>query len=296
MFKRISLILVVILVSWAFQATRPPPPKVCGSPGGPPITAPRIKLRDGRPGYGESDPDPNRTVKSLALDVENLADQLGLGSKFYVMGFSMGGQAIWGCLKYIPNRLAGAGLIAPVVNYWWPSFPTNISTEAYYLQLPEDQWALRVAHYLPWLTYWWNTQKWFPSLSVKDEKLEIFSPQDLQLIMKRLSAPNNEREKYRMLVRQQGDFESVHRDLRVGFGSWEFDPMSDLKNPFPNNEGSVHLWQGDEDRLVPVVLQRHIVNKLPWVKYHELAGAGHMFPLAKETSEAMMKQFLIGEK
>ncbi|KAF4365715.1 hypothetical protein G4B88_009438 [Cannabis sativa] len=57
-----------------------------------------------RPSYGESDPDPNRTVKSLALDVENLVDPLGLGSKFYVMGFSMGGQAIWGCLKYISNR------------------------------------------------------------------------------------------------------------------------------------------------------------------------------------------------
>lgn len=57
-----------------------------------------------RPGYGESDPDPNRTVKSLALDVEELADKLGMGAKFYVMGFSMGGQAVWGCLKFIPHR------------------------------------------------------------------------------------------------------------------------------------------------------------------------------------------------
>jgi len=57
-----------------------------------------------RPGYGESDPDPNRTMKSLALDVEELADKLGLGEKFYVMGFSMGGQAVWGCLKFIPHR------------------------------------------------------------------------------------------------------------------------------------------------------------------------------------------------
>lgn len=57
-----------------------------------------------RPGYGESDPDPNRTAKSLALDVEELADKLELGSKFYVMGFSMGGQAVWGCLKFIPHR------------------------------------------------------------------------------------------------------------------------------------------------------------------------------------------------
>ena len=57
-----------------------------------------------RPGYGESDPDPKRTPKSLALDVEDLADNLGLGPKFYVVGLSMGGQAVWGVLKYIPHR------------------------------------------------------------------------------------------------------------------------------------------------------------------------------------------------
>ena len=57
-----------------------------------------------RPGYGESDPNPKRTVKSLAFDIQELADQLGLGSKFYVMGFSMGGQAVWTCLRYIPHR------------------------------------------------------------------------------------------------------------------------------------------------------------------------------------------------
>lgn len=57
-----------------------------------------------RAGYGESDPNPNRTVKSDALDIEELADQLGVGSKFYVIGYSMGGYPIWGCLKYIPHR------------------------------------------------------------------------------------------------------------------------------------------------------------------------------------------------
>lgn len=57
-----------------------------------------------RPGYGESDPHPQRTMKSIALDIEDLADQLGLGPKFYVIGFSMGGNVLWGCLKYIPHR------------------------------------------------------------------------------------------------------------------------------------------------------------------------------------------------
>lgn len=57
-----------------------------------------------KPGYGESDPHPNQTIESLALDIEELGDQLELGSKFYLIGNSMGGQAVWGCLKYIPNR------------------------------------------------------------------------------------------------------------------------------------------------------------------------------------------------
>ena len=45
----------------------------------------------------------------------------------------------------------------------------------------------------------------------------------------------------------------------VGFGNWEFSPI-DLENPFPNNEGSVHLWQGDDDRIVAIPLQRFIAK------------------------------------
>lgn len=36
------------LLGWAYVASKPPPPKVCGLPGGPPITSPRVKLSDGR--------------------------------------------------------------------------------------------------------------------------------------------------------------------------------------------------------------------------------------------------------
>lgn len=80
----------------------------------------------------------------------------------------------------------------------------------------------------------------------------------------------------------------------VGFGVWEFDPM-DLDHPFPNNEGSVHLWMGDEDLLVPVTLQRYIAQRLPWIRYHELPGAGHLFPYADGMSESILKAQLIGK-
>ncbi|CAA0837850.1 alpha/beta-Hydrolases superfamily protein [Striga hermonthica] len=321
--KKILVVVFVGLLAWAYQATRPPPPKTCGSADGPPVTASRVQLRDGRylayhefgvtkeiakrkivfihgfhscrhdvstltaylspdivenegisiisfdrPGYGESDPHPTRTVKSLALDIEELADRLGLGSKFYVVGFSMGGQVVWSCLKYIPHRLAGAALIAPVVNYWWPALPSNLSGPAYVLQPKQDQWALRVAHYLPWLTYWWNTQRFFPVSSVIAGDLVNFSDQDKELLPRLISR----KREYQEVPTQQGVFESLHRDTMIGFGRWEFDP-TDIENPFSKGEGSVHLWQGDDDRLVPVSLQRYIAEKLPWIHYHELPGA-----------------------
>ncbi|XP_022958610.1 uncharacterized protein LOC111459783 isoform X1 [Cucurbita moschata] len=340
MFQRVLGVILIGLSAWAFSAIRPPAPKICGSVGGPPITGPRIKLRDGRhlaykehgvsrtaakfkiiyihgfsscrhdaavaihpspgfleelgvyvvsldrPGYGESDPHPTRTVESLALDVEELGDQLGLGPKFYVIGLSMGGQAVWGCLKYIPHRLAGASLLAPAINYWWPSFPANLSKEGLSSQLPQDQWALRVAHHLPWLTYWWNTQKFFPQVSILAGRPEILSSQDIEIIRSREGLPVDQ--KY---VRQQGEFESLHRDLMVGFGKWEFDPML-LENIFPKNEGSVHLWQGDDDKLVPVKLQRYITQKLPWIHYHELSGAGHLFVFTRKMSEEIVRSLL----
>ncbi|KAM0053519.1 putative alpha/Beta hydrolase [Helianthus debilis subsp. tardiflorus] len=186
-FMKFLLMFFTALLAWAYQAACPPAPNKVGPPDGLPITTPRIKLRDGRYlSYKEfgvpkdlakykiifvhgfdcvkhyaviatsaspSDPDPKRTLKSLALDTEELADQLELGSKFYVVGYSMGGKAIWSYLKYIPHR---------------------------YEQ-----------------------------------------------------------------VRQQGEYESLHHDLNIGFGTWEFDP-TEIENPFPENEGSVHIWQGDE--------------------------------------------------
>lgn len=338
--RAITAVFLLGFLAWAFQSIRPPPPNLCGSPHGPPITATRVKLRDGRhlaykeygvpkemakykiiyshpfgsgrhdssiltseiaeelgvylvifdrPGYGESDPDPNRSEKSIPFDVEELADQLGLGSKFYVIGYSMGGQLVWGCLKYIPHRLAGATLIAPVINYWWPGFPKNLSKESYHEQLLQDQWAVRVAHYAPWLTYWWNTQKWFPKSSVISGKAKL-SNQDIELLTKQIAGKPHRKEN----VTQQGEFESLHRDMMVGFGHWGFDPMDIEKPNFINEGGSVHMWHGDEDGIVPASLQRYIAKRLPWIQYHEVSGGGHMFPLVDGMTEAIFKALLVG--
>ncbi|GLT68981.1 hypothetical protein SLA2020_411690 [Shorea laevis] len=166
MFTMAASVLVVGIIIYAYRSTKPPPPKICGTPNGPAVTSPRIRLGDGRhlayrergvakenakykvivvhgfdsskdiylplsqelmdevgvyivsfdrAGYGESDPNPKRSVRSEAFDIQELADQLQLGPKFYMIGMSLGTYPVWSCLKYIPHRLAGVTLVVPVI-------------------------------------------------------------------------------------------------------------------------------------------------------------------------------------
>lgn len=43
-----SVLIASILIIYAYMRMRPPPPKICGTPTGPPVTSSRIKLSDGR--------------------------------------------------------------------------------------------------------------------------------------------------------------------------------------------------------------------------------------------------------
>eukprot|EP00268_Persea_americana_P054011 TRINITY_DN6159_c0_g1_i7.p1 TRINITY_DN6159_c0_g1~~TRINITY_DN6159_c0_g1_i7.p1 ORF type:complete len:113 (-),score=13.31 TRINITY_DN6159_c0_g1_i7:924-1262(-) len=48
MLKKAPAVVLLCILAWAYQVIQPPPPNICGSPNGPPITAPRIALKDGR--------------------------------------------------------------------------------------------------------------------------------------------------------------------------------------------------------------------------------------------------------
>ncbi|KAK7272223.1 hypothetical protein RJT34_28697 [Clitoria ternatea] len=337
MVNAIALAVGVILIGWVYKALKPPPPKICGSIDGPPVTSPRVRLGDGRhlayrefgvpkeearykiivihgygsskdailpvsqelsedlgiyflyfdrAGYGESDPHSSRSVKSEAYDIKELADKLQLGHKFYIIGTSMGGYPVWSCLKYIPERLSGAALVVPFVSYWWPSFPENLLREALTMLPKSDQWTFRVAHYAPWLFYWWMTQKWFPSLTLTS----LLSPDDIEIRRTLSQVPDTDQGK----ISQQGEYESLHRDIMTAFGKWEFGP-TEIGNPFPENDGSVHIWQGLEDRIIPYTLNRYISKKLPWIRYHEVPHGGHLFILNKNHCESILRALLLSQ-
>lgn len=72
-----------------------------------------------RPGYGLSDFNRRQTLESAANDIAKVADILELGQKFWLLGYSCGGAYCWAAARYIPHRIAGIAMWAPVGNYWW---------------------------------------------------------------------------------------------------------------------------------------------------------------------------------
>ncbi|XP_030503020.2 uncharacterized protein LOC115718395 isoform X1 [Cannabis sativa] len=244
-----------------------------------------------RAGYGESDPNPKHSVKSEALDIQELADQLQIGSKFYVIGVSMGSYPTWSCLKYIPERLSGVAFVVPIVNYKWPSFPRKLIKDDYRRKLV--QCGVWMANYVPGLLYWLVTQKWLPTTSsVMNRKPVLFNSRDIDALKKTKGFPMLTPEK----LQHKGVFDTLRGDFVVAYSEWGFDPM-ELRNPFPNeNRSCVHIWQGYEDKVVPFELQRYVSSKLPWIKYHEVVDGGHLIVHYNGLCEAILRALLLGEE
>lgn len=86
-------------------------------------------------------------------------------------------------------RLAGVTLVVPVMNYWWPSFDSEMVNREFKKQLKRDRWKLRISHYAPGLVYWWMTQKIFPNSSIMQGHPILGNPRDVQTIMQMSKVP-----------------------------------------------------------------------------------------------------------
>lgn len=229
-----------------------------------------------RPGYGQSDPFPGRTPQTEAEDIAEIADLLKMGSRFYIIGFSMGGYPAWACLRYIPERLAGVGMVAPVANFWWKSRTDTELADAWAGLVNEDRYTLLLARHAPFLLHWWFTQKTFRRAnwsSLRDRPGNPrLGPKDFERLLATPSNNESSSEAYR-----QGPTESWYRDVRIFAGDWGFDlPDLDLGEDGPF-DGHVHVWQGADDWIVPAPLLHHAVRVLPVISYHELEDEGHFF-------------------
>ncbi|XP_024393681.1 uncharacterized protein [Physcomitrium patens] len=225
-----------------------------------------------RPGYGFSDFNPKQTFESAAKDLAHVADCLELGSRIYLLGYSCGGAYCWAAARYIPERIAGIAMWAPVGNYSWKGISeierntligstTERSRKTHAIIRKVPQWMLYA--YVRYFIVPTVGTKW-----VEDAKSRL-SPPDAQNLQK-YSADIMERDSI-MSAKQKG--KGLAQDLLLISSDWGFE-LSDVQDRY---KGPLHIFNGDQDVLVPLGLQEIIKRQLPdLVHLHALKGEGHL--------------------
>ena len=216
-----------------------------------------------RPGFGQSDSQPERSFRAWAEDVRELADHLGL-ERFHVAGFSSGGAHAAAVAHYLPERVVRTALISSMAPYTSLAALKNMP--------PTNRMLMAMAHFTPGLL--------IPFMRIMVRGLirnpvqithrheELWPEADRQA----MARPGTREQRvaiFREALRQGPDA-VVGEQILLG-QDWDFDP-GDISGP-------VDIWHGDSDIHVPI----EMIGPLLRIANHRLfriTGHGHYLLLS----------------
>ncbi|KAM7468161.1 hypothetical protein LguiB_015723 [Lonicera macranthoides] len=248
------------------------------------------------PGFGESDPHPNRSLNSSALDMLYLANAVAVNGKFWVLGYSSGAMHAWASLKYIPTRIAGAAMFTPMVNPYESGMTKEEMSKTW------EKWTQRrkLMYYLArrfpkLLSYFYRRtflsgrhgpiDKWL-SLTlgkrdkdlVEEPKFEEFWHRDVEESVRQGSTKPFIEEAMLEVSRwgfSPADLRVQKKCPRKGFLPWLNFMHSQEECELTGFLGPIHIWQGMDDHVVPPTMTDYVGRVLPNVAVHRLPDEGH---------------------
>ncbi|MCD9641055.1 hypothetical protein HAX54_026871 [Datura stramonium] len=246
------------------------------------------------PGFGESDPHPERNLNSSALDMQYLADALGVNSKFWVLGYSSGAIHAWAAMKFIPNRVAGVAMFSPFVNPYESSMTKEELTGTWNKWTRKRKLTYYLARRSPkFLDYFYRRT----FLSGKHGQIDKYLSLSLGQKDKTLiSEPAFEEFWHRDVEEsiRQGSTKPFIEEAALQVSNWGFSLVDlqvqekcsgkgilswlgygQVKCELTGFLGPVHIWQGMDDQVVPPQMTDYVARILPRVVVHKLPNEGH---------------------
>ncbi|KAF2300528.1 hypothetical protein GH714_013950 [Hevea brasiliensis] len=214
------------------------------------------------PGFGESDPHPNRNLESSALDMLCLVNVLGVKDKFWVVGYSSGSLHAWAALRYIPDKLAGAVMFAPMVNPY-----DSLMTK----ELPV--WKARSDRHMA-LTFIRKRDK----ALIEDPIYEEFWQRDVEESIRQ----GNAKPFIEEAVLQVSNWGFSLADIKLqkkkpekGVLNWLKFVLTRSEEEYTGFLGPIHVWHGMDDTVVPPLTTDFVHRILPGAAVHKLPYEGH---------------------
>ena len=211
-----------------------------------------------RPGIGRSDPRPLRTLAEWADDTVALADVLGI-DRFAALGYSGGGPYALAAAGGAPDRVSVAGLIAGVGPLDGPDARQGLAkTDLQLLDLARRRpWAARAL-----LRALRLGARVSPASALRSFKKEV-SAVDQRV----LDEQGPGIMAFFVEALRQGP-QGVVDDYLLWAAPWGF-ALEQVRVP-------VHVWQGDDDLMVPMHHAEDMAARLPNATLHRLPGVGHV--------------------
>jgi len=214
-----------------------------------------------RPGFGESDPQPGRTLLGFAADVAALADHLG-HERFAVAGVSAGGPYALACAHALPDRVAAAGVVSSMSPGCAPDLAPGIS--------PLLRLGLRAVRRLPRACGWAGDGLLMIARrhhGLVARTMMLFAAPADRLVLR--DPESREIAVASFLAAARGGVSRMITDYLLCAGRWGFEPR-DVR-------GHVHLWHGVQDAFVPVGQALELAAALPSVQTALDPGEAHFF-------------------
>ncbi len=217
-----------------------------------------------RPGMGLSDFKAGRRLLDWPEDVIELADILGI-NRFAVLGLSGGGPYAMACAFKIPQRLTAVALISSPCPFNVTAATKDLSRyqrlliflvrRAFWLVRLLLRMVARNAHKDPVGFISRVNGKLSDVDKAVVDKIVMRSPEGLNRAVASLQQAF------------RGGIRGVAWEYSVLMNSWGF-RLEDISIP-------IQLWQGEDDRQIPLSMGRYLATTIPHCRANFLPGEGH---------------------
>jgi len=215
-----------------------------------------------RPGYATSTARPGRSVGDVAADVTVILDTLGFDS-FFCAGQSGGGPHALACAALLPDRVLATATLAGVAP--WPAEGLDWFSGMGPENLEEFGASMK------------GTDALTPYLEADAAHLRDVQPDDVAASLGGLVGDVDKH----ALTGDYAEFVSAsfQRSVSTGIAGWRDDDLA-----FVNTWGfelsaittPVAVWQGGEDRMVPMAHGVWLANHIAGAEQHLLPPEGHL--------------------
>lgn len=216
-----------------------------------------------RPGYGHSTFNPRGHFHTIAADVVQLIDHLGL-SKVVVIGTSGGSPFASACASLLPDRVEALLLICPLT----PMFGReeelqqglSPASKRIFTTFRLAPWAARVkVAALRQVMY-------LPQHSA-GLKAGGFGPEDLEAMQNNLP---------KRLIMQAAIREGLRQGIRGPFRDMMLYVTRPWKVVIEDIRCPTTIWIGDRDIITPECMARHYHSRIPGSRLHVVPQEGHL--------------------